>query len=790
SILHQHHHTPVNAQQQSVSPQSFISPSVTQQSQDEIPQLDSGLAVPTFQQGEAFLSVMASRFPPSNNQLKTSSNPKNQATIRYERFIVQQVQEDTLRVLLALETKELLQPQVETMQLNSAFQTEDLDAYDSDCDDISSTKAVLMENLSSCDSDVVSEESQDAGIQDTNYCTPNDLLVLSLVEQMTDHVANLDKENQTNKMVNESLTAELERYKEREHDVISMIDDEETLILEEESRSKMLDKQNDPILIKQKINISPIDYSKLNKITQDFGKRFVTKKELFTEQAFWLKHSNYNPDTSVMSHTPVRIEAPSEFPKVSLVNESLKKLKYQLASFDKVVKERTTSDAMMAAQSQQKDTIIGKLKDKIKSLSGKDSVENIKKDIDEIEMINIKLENKHCASLIAQINANSVENLDLNDQLHEKVFAIATLKNELRKLKGTNVVDTAVSKPSATIAPGMFKLDIEPILIDLRTIGMPMSTSLAKQGLVRGLPKLKYQKDHLCSACAIGKSKKHSYKPKAEDSIQEKLYLLHMDLCGTMRIQSINGRKYILVIIDDYSRTNNGTEFVNQTLRAYYEEVGISHQTSVARTPQQNGIVERRNRTLGTLFQPMFVGYFNPSPCVDPQVPAIIAPELVVSTTTSSSTTIDQDAPSTSTSQTTQETPSPVIPLGVKETDHDIEVAHMDNDHYFGLPILKLSSEESSSHVVTPNNVHSINQPPEHINKWTKDHSLNNIIGDLSRPKLVPRPDRIMIITLKWIFKVKLDELGGVLKNKARLVARGYHQEEGIDFEESFAPVA
>nr|GFC30409.1 retrovirus-related Pol polyprotein from transposon TNT 1-94 [Tanacetum cinerariifolium] len=56
--------------------------------------------------------------------------------------------------------------------------------------------------------------------------------------------------------------------------------------------------------------------------------------------------------------------------------------------------------------------------------------------------------------------------------------------------------------------------------------------------------------------------------------------------------------------------------------------------------------------------------------------------------------------------------------------------------------------------------------------------------------ELVPRPDKVMVITLKWIYKVKLDELGGILKNKARLVARGYHQEEGIDFEESFAPVA
>ncbi|GJR62529.1 retrovirus-related pol polyprotein from transposon TNT 1-94 [Tanacetum coccineum] len=133
--------------------------------------------------------------------------------------------------------------------------------------------------------------------------------------------------------------------------------------------------------------------------------------------------------------------------------------------------------------------------------------------------------------------------------------------------------------------------------------------------LAKHLPKLKYQKDHLCSACALGKSKRHSHKPKADNTIQEKLYLLHMDLCGPMRIQSINGRKYILVIVDDYSRftwvkflrskdevpefvinflkmiqvclkatvrnirTDNGTEFVNQTLRANYEDVEISHQT-------------------------------------------------------------------------------------------------------------------------------------------------------------------------------------------------------------------
>ncbi|GKA69263.1 retrovirus-related pol polyprotein from transposon TNT 1-94 [Tanacetum coccineum] len=136
---------------------------------------------------------------------------------------------------------------------------------------------------------------------------------------------------------------------------------------------------------------------------------------------------------------------------------------------------------------------------------------------------------------------------------------------------------------------------------------------LVKHGLVQGLPKLKFEKDHLCSACALGKSTKKPHKPKSEDTNQEKLYLLHMDLCGLMRVASVNGKKYILVIVDDYSRftwvkclrsKDEASAFIInflkmiQTLREYYEKVDISHETSVARSPQQNGVVERRNRTL------------------------------------------------------------------------------------------------------------------------------------------------------------------------------------------------
>nr|GEZ83418.1 hypothetical protein [Tanacetum cinerariifolium] len=77
---------------------------------------------------------------------------------------------------------------------------------------------------------------------------------------------------------------------------------------------------------------------------------------------------------------------------------------------------------------------------------------------------------------------------------------------------------------------------------------------LARKDLVRDLPRLKFEKDHLCSACQQGKSKKHTHKPKAENTNVEVQNTLHMDLCGPMRVQTINGKKYILVIVDDYSR--------------------------------------------------------------------------------------------------------------------------------------------------------------------------------------------------------------------------------------------
>ncbi|GKC32055.1 retrovirus-related pol polyprotein from transposon TNT 1-94 [Tanacetum coccineum] len=290
---------------------------------------------------------------------------------------------------------------------------------------------------------------------------------------------------------------------------------------------------------------------------------------------------------------------------------------------------------------------------------------------------------------------------------------------------------------------------------------------LARHGLVCGLPRLKFEKDHLCFACAMGKSKKQSHKPKSEDTNQEKLYLLHMDLCGPMHVASVNGKKYTIVIVDDYSRftwvkflaskdeasnfiikflkmiqnrlnatvrnirTDNGTEFVNQTLRDYYEQVDMSHKTSlhelhnkmvllkgeiltamaskqsslepalhemtpatpssglVLNPPPSAPFVPPSRYEWDLVFQLVIDEFFSPPASVAIPVPVEGSPAPVESIGSPSSTTVDQDAPSP-----------------------------------------KTVSKESSSSDVIPTTVYSDAPISKHLSKWTKDHPLQNIIGD------------------------------------------------------------
>nr|GFB82167.1 hypothetical protein [Tanacetum cinerariifolium] len=221
----------------------------------------------------------------------------------------------------------------------------------------------------------------------------------------------------------------------------------------------------------------------------------------------------------------------------------------------------------------------------------------------------------------------------------------------------------------------------------------------------------------------------------------------------------------------------------------------------------------------------MFDELLNPPPSVDNQTPkaiapiaAVIPPGYVDSTGSPSLTTVEQDVPSTSNSPTPTETQSSVIPQDVGDENMDMEVAHMGNDPLFSVPILEVTSVQSTT-PASPQAIMQTNHPmPYHNSKWTKDHLLNNIIGQLSRPvstwlqlyeqalfcyydafltSVEAKTYKEALTQSCWIkamqeelneferLEVKLDEVGGILKNKARLVACGYRQEEGIDFEES-----
>nr|GEY95770.1 retrovirus-related Pol polyprotein from transposon TNT 1-94 [Tanacetum cinerariifolium] len=244
-----------------------------------------------------------------------------------------------------------------------------------------------------------------------------------------------------------------------------------------------------------------------------------------------------------------------------------------------------------------------------------------------------------------------------------------------------------------------------------------------------------------CPNCSLAKAKKKPHKPKSEDTNQEELYLLHMDLCGPMRVASVNGKKYILVIVDDYSRFTWVKCLRSKDEDPYFiinflKMIQVRLMTPVCSKPAPHEMTPTTicsvivpNHPLSTqfvppsridwdlLFQQLFDELLTPSPSVDNLAPEVIAPnaEVVapipaVSTSSPSSTTVYQDAPSPSNSQTIPETQTHVISNDLEEDDHDLDI--------------------------------------------------------------------------------KKIEFGGVLKNKARLVAQGFRKNEGIDFKESFIPVA
>nr|GEU86822.1 hypothetical protein [Tanacetum cinerariifolium] len=490
---------------------------------------------------------------------------------------------------------------------NAAYQADDLDAYDSDCDELNTAKVALMANLSHYGSDALSEvynldnvynnminqgvhvmpsseqsnimnqsktkitsdsniipysqyviESQQAAVQNSKTSAQQDALILSVIKQLKTQTVTLLKNN---------FKKEESRNIDRE------------LVLEKK--------------IKQLDNIV---------YNRDQSAQTV---HMLTKPRFFYDHSTKQALDPNLSKSPTQVEVPKELPKVSM----------------------------------------------------------------------------------------------------EQGLITAALRDELKKLKGKDIVDNVVT--THTIDPEMLKVDVEPIaprLLNNRTVHSDYLRLTQEQVAI-------LREDHLCSACAMGKSKKKPYKPKSEDNNQEKLYLLHMDLCGPMRVISV---------------------------------MEISTSSSLSMITLDLHSVD------------------HPAPEVIAPITEVVAPEPATSTGLPSSKTVDQDAPSPSNSLTTPETQSSFISNDVEEENHDLNVAHMNND--------PLQLHEQALFCYYDAFLTSV-EPKNYKDALTQACSIEAMQEELNEFKclevweLIPRPYKVMVITLKRIYK-------------------------GIDFEESFAPVA
>lgn len=452
--------------------------------------------------------------------------------------------------------------------------------------------------------------------------------------------------------------------------------------------------------------------------------------------------------------------------------------------------------------------------------------------------------------------------------------------------------------------------------------------TLAARDHIRELPKLKFEKDRLCEACEMGKHSRAVHKVKISVSTSRPLELIHMDLIGQTQVESIGRSRYALVVVDDYSRftwtrflvtkdqafkafvnlgrklqiqqnskiaairTDHGGEFDNQIFKEFCEEKGITHNFSAPRTPQANGVVERKNRILEEMTRSMlneyktsqrfwaeamstaayilnriilrpillktpYELYFGKKPRVDyfrtfgckvyilndkDQLGKFDARSqegifLGYSINSKAYRIYNNQSLKVEESQNVHFDENPTPPRHASQEEENEQVIQ----RMSSLNIQNSPEEAEDDPHSESDTTDDPQSEQEFVIKKPRHHSLENIIGDVRdkvrtrssfkdiyadiaflsqvEPKnisealkdddwilamqeeleqfernkvweLVPLPHYHTIIGTKWVFRNKLDEKGNIVRNKARLVAQGYNQQEGIDFDETYAPVA
>nr|GEV44620.1 hypothetical protein [Tanacetum cinerariifolium] len=471
---------------------------------------------------------------------------------------------------------------------NAAYQA-DLDAYDFDCDEISIAKAVLIENLSSYGLDVLSEIPSFEN-------THNDMLNQSVQEMPYSEQTHLVNYSE-NEITNDSNIIPYSQY---------LLETQNAAVHDTNSFA-----QQDATILNRMYKLDPVTLAPKNNNNREthiyYRKHTMEQTAILKEIVEQAKSLNPLDSTSYSAYKYVKliqemlghvrdtcpnIHKPSE-KLVAVMPINKKKIVREPSPLEVVAQEHvitkvnTRRPKHMTRDRSQLTTFVHKF------------------------LSTVKFGNDHIAKIMAydlevafRKHTGFVRNLEGVDLLlrsrETNIYALS-----IRDMIVSSLICIA-SKVSKTISWLWHRR--------LSHLNFGAINHLAKNSLVRGLPELKFKKAHLCSVCAMGKSKKQSHKPKSEDTSQEKLYLLHMYLCGPMRVASVNAKKYFLVIVNDYSRftlvkflaskdeapdfiikflktiqvrlnatvknihTDNGTEFVNQTLRSYYESVCISHE--------------------------------------------------------------------------------------------------------------------------------------------------------------------------------------------------------------------
>ncbi|GJW26601.1 retrovirus-related pol polyprotein from transposon TNT 1-94 [Tanacetum coccineum] len=1017
----------------------------------EFPQLDSGLVVPVFTQGDdpiachnkamAFLSVVAaSRFPSTNNQLRTYSNLRNQTTIQNDRFggnnaggqarvvkcynfqgeghMARQCTQpkrprnaawfkDKAMLAEAHESGQILdevklaflaypgipdcQAAQTTILSNATFQTEDLDAYDSDCHDVSNAKAVLMANLSNYSSDVISEvshsESYHNDLDNQSVHAMQDFKQTPVVDFPDNKIIKLSAEQATWLQTSHSNT---------DQSNISLVKIEASRELPKASlveSSKILDSSK-PVLPSTGLKCSTSasrSHSTCNKkndrISQTPSRNMKNKVEVQLRRANLSSNKkNYVKDPicdANVKHTMLNAKSKWAL-RVYVNNDEACTLKVRLCR-DALISYITSGDDTQVVSSlsvlatflqtkeldesmldalgilpqckQHKKLLLKALVDEdsgeeqlfaLKNCTSKDGSDGelnvylqrlkIIKRADERECDPLELSAEFCQEFLTDmadlqclpptIQPRVSDHMDVRgdpEQRHktflwsfiDRAFLlqrgnVATVEQEVAatvesmekaaRYTSNKYVEAALNSATVVLP---YLVPVVQIVLWYLDSGcskhMTGNHSQLMNFISKFLGTVRFGKDQIAKILGYGDYQlgnftisrvyyvegldhnlflvgqfcdsdlevafwKNTCFIRNVDGVDlllgsrdTNLYIISLDdmlktspiyLCGLMRVESINGKKYILVIVDDYSRftwvkflrskdeapdaiikcikniqvrlkatvrnvrTNNGTEFVNQTLREFYENVGISHQTffwiglqfmtpATSNSglvpnpiPQQSFNPPTRN-DWDHLFQPIFDEYFNPPLSVNSPVQVAATPRAVDIADSPVSTSIDQDAPSTnSTSQGSSSTVRPshtLFELLGKWTKKHL-IANVIEDPSRSISTRKKLQTDAMWYYfdafltsVEPKNYKEAMLEPSWIDAMQEEiHEFER----LQVWELVLCPDLVMLIKLKWIFKVKKDECGGVLKNKARLVAKGYRHEEGIDFEELFAPVA